>query len=466
MTTPAGAPSSALARRRSGDCKAKGAWICSINRFIEETIMVGLTPSALRSASIYQIFARNYTKEGTLQAAAARLGEAAELGFDYVYLTPIHPIGALSRKGSLGSPYAIADYRAVDPLLGGETGLRVFIDEAHRLGMGVIMDVVYNHSSPDSVLVREHPEWLWKGPGNKPSPRIPDWSDVVDLDYSHEKLRDYQIESLEAWARFGFDGFRCDVASLVPVEFWIEARRRLAAVKPVLWLAESVHKEFVAACRRRGLYAASDPELHAAFDISYDYDGREELEEAWRGQSSLAGYLRHLEVQEALYPARAVKLRFLENHDQARAAARFGRGARLRNWTLFSMLLPGTYMAYMGEEFAQERRIGLFDREPMLAEEGDPGFRPFFARALSLSRRIKVEAPAFEASLLAEGVVMVRRQGEGEGYSVVLNLDGRSGTIALPRGVALGAGEALMGEATEPGGGSLVLGREPLVLKD
>jgi glycosidase len=439
--------------------------------------MIEPKPETLRSASIFQIFVRNYTEQGTLQAAAARLAEPAGLGFDYVYITPIHPIGALKRKGSLGSPYAIADYRSVDPLLGGEAALRVFIDAAHRLGLGVIMDVVYNHTAPDSVLAREHPEWFWKGPEGRPAPRISDWSDVVDLDYSHKELWDYQIESLELWARFGVDGFRCDVASLVPLEFWVEARRRLAAGresasrKPLLWLAESVHSDFVTECRRRGLYAASDPELHAAFDISYDYDGREDLESAWRGELSLGCYLRHLKVQEALYPQGAVKLRFLENHDQGRAAARFDRGARLRNWSLFSMLLPGTYMAYMGEELAMERRIGLFDREPMREEEGDPSFGPFFARALALAKAIKAEAPFFDACLLAEGVVLVKRHGRGRSYTAILNLDGRSGRIGLPRGIVdtdLAAnrdGDLLMGERAEIIEEKLVLGSEPLVLR-
>jgi glycosidase len=427
--------------------------------------MLDLAPTALRSASIYQIFIRNYTKEGSLQAAAKRLGDVAELGFDYVYLCPIHPIGKLRRKGSLGSPYAIADYRSIDPLAGGEEGLRVFVDAAHALGLGVIMDVVYNHSSPDSVLAREHPEWFWKGRDGKIGPRIADWSDVADLDYSHKELWNYQIESLERWAAFGVDGFRCDVASLVPVEFWLEARRRLALVKPMLWLAESVHRSFVTECRRRGLYAASDPELHAAFDISYDYDGRQELEEAWRGQSSLAAYLHHLKIQEALYPADAVKLRFLENHDQGRAAARFGRGARLRNWTLFAMLLPGTFMAYMGEELAMERQIGLFDRETMLEAEGDPSFRPFFAHALSLTASIKAEAPRFDARQLSEGVVLVERSDGARGYTAILNLDGRSGGVALPPNVRLGS-HALMGTVPNIEGGMIELDPEPLLLRD
>jgi hypothetical protein len=255
----------------------------------------------------------------------------------------------------------------------------------------------------------------------------------------------------------------------VPLEFWVEARRRLgsrrpAGARPLLWLAESVHKEFVVQCRRHGLYAAADPELHAAFDLSYDYDGRGYLESAWAGELSLGYYLKHLETQEALYPADAVKLRFLENHDQGRAAARFGRGARLRNWTLFSMLLPGTYLAYMGEELAMERRIGLFDAEPMKAEEGDPSFMPFFAEALSLSRRIKAEAPLFDARLLAEGLVLVESGGAGPRYAAILNLDGRSGRLDLPgwRGIA---GEILMGEGLANSPGAVAIGREPLVVK-
>jgi glycosidase len=428
--------------------------------------MRSIEPAALRSASIYQIFPRNFTREGTLGAAAASLAGIAGMGFDYVYLTPVHPIGKSRRKGSLGSPYAIADYRAVDPELGGEPALRAFIDEAHRQGLGAIMDVVYNHTSPDSVLLKDHPEWFWSGrpASGKPGPRIADWSDVVDLDYSHRGLWDYQIETLGTWARFGIDGFRCDVASLVPVDFWVEARKRVAAVKPTLWMAESVHKEFVVECRRRGIPAASDTELCAAFDITYDYDGREELESAWRGQLSLSSYLKMLEIQESLYPERSVKLRFLENHDQPRAAGRFGRGSRLRAWTLFSMLLPGAYMAYMGEELAMTRRIGLFDRETMQENEGDPSFKGFFTEAMALSRRIKTEAPVFEATMPAEGVVVVERRGEGRRYIAVLNLDGRSGKLNIPS-PRIHSPKILLGDISGWNDGILNLGPEPLILE-
>jgi len=443
--------------------------------------MIAFTPESLGKASIYQIFARNYTREGTLKAAAQRLREVAELGFDLVYLTPVHPIGELKRKGVLGSPYAIADYRAVDGALGGEEGLRSFIDEAHRLGLGVIMDVVYNHTAPDSLLAREKPEWFWKGSEGKPGPRVADWSDVADLDYSRRDLWEYQIATLEKWARFGADGFRCDVASLVPVEFWVEARSRLSAIKPLIWLAESVHKEFVRDLRRAGMYAASDPELHAAFDITYDYDGREELEAAWKGEGSLGYYLKLLEVQECLYPAGATKLRFLENHDQVRAASRFD-GARLRNWTALAMLLPGTFMAYMGQELALRKRIGLFDLETMDEKDADRGFRAFFSAAHALSRKIKAEAPIFDAVLLAEGLVMVTRSAAREGagsprigaataprYVAILNLDGRSGSMNIPSIPPLEAGDLLDGREIalrreERGGARLDIGPEPAIM--
>lgn len=288
-----------------------------------------MPPQTLRASSIYQVFVRNYSSAGSFDAALPALDAAKGLGFDIVYLTPIHPSGTKARKGTLGSPYAISDYRSIDQALGGEAGFRRFVDAAHARGLKLIIDVVYNHTSPDSILARTHPDWFWKDPTGAPAPRFPEWSDVVDLDYSVRDLWDYQIETLERWVHFGVDGFRCDVASLVPVPFWVEARKRVAAIRQCIWLAESVHKEFIAEMRSRGFYAACNAELHEAFDISYDYDARTELESAWAGTGPLVAYLHHLSLQGCMLPANAIKARFLENHDQTRAAFHFGTGARL-----------------------------------------------------------------------------------------------------------------------------------------
>jgi glycosidase len=420
------------------------------------------TSPELRGSSIYQIFVRNYSMEGTFQKALPALDAAKRLGFDIVYLTPVHPVGKARRKGSLGSPYAIADYRTIDPALGGEEGFRHFIDTTHSLGLKLIIDVVYNHTSPDSVLVSEHPAWFWKGPSGMPVPRVADWSDVVDLDYGQRDLWEYQIETLEKWARFGVDGFRCDVASLVPVPFWVEARRRLAMVKPCLWLAESVHKEFIMEIRSRGFYAACDAELHEAFDLSYDYDGRTELEAAWAGTGPLSAYLHHVQLQESMMPATAVKARFLENHDQVRAAHLFGRGARLRSWTVFAMLLPGTFFAYMGQEKAITRRISLFEKDPVDWDSGDADFEEWFAKAHRATKAVRAREPGFSAREIAAGVVLLERAGGMRPVAALLNLDGRSGKVPLPHSIS--GRDILSGRDLELEG-SVNLTGEPLLVE-
>jgi len=420
------------------------------------------TPASLRGQSIYQVFIRNYSPEGSFDAALPALDAAARMGFDIVYLAPVHPIGEEKRKGTVGSPYAISDYRAIDPALGGEAGFRRFLDAAHEKGLKVIIDVVYNHTSPDSVLVREHPEWFWKGPEGKPAPRNELWSDVVDLDHSNSELREYLIATLEKWTRFGVDGYRCDVASLVPVEFWVAARKRCAAIRPTLWLAESTHKEFVFRMRRRGFYAASDPELHEAFDITYDYDGRHELDDARAGRKPLSVYLHHLFLQQCMYPATAVKARMLENHDQPRAARHFGKGPALRNWTAFMMLAEGTFFAYMGQELAIEERPSLFESDPVDWTKGDAAFEAWFATAHVATKAVRAREPLFDARELASGVVLVERRGGTKPVAALLNLEGRSGKLELPFPLA---GTELLSGAKVELSGSIEIPAEPFVVE-
>lgn len=141
--------------------------------------------------------------------------------------------------------------------------------------MKCIIDVVYNHTSPDSNLSVEHPEFFYRKPDGNFGNKVGDWSDIIDLDYSNKELWQYQIDSLVMWAKI-VDGFRCDVASFVPVEFWKQAREAVAKVNPdCIWLAESVHSSFNVFSRKSGIYTASDYELFDAFDMEYDYDIRE-----------------------------------------------------------------------------------------------------------------------------------------------------------------------------------------------
>jgi glycosidase len=424
------------------------------------------TDQALGGESIYQIFPRNFTPEGTLDAAIPELARIAGLGFDIIYLTPVHPVGILARKGPLGSPYAIADYRTVDASLGGEVALDRFLAAAHALGLRVIMDMVFNHTSPDSTLVKTHPDWFIKGKDGKPGRKVDDWSDVVDLDFSVPAVYTWLVDTLLLWLDRGVDGFRCDVASLVPLDFWLEARRRTDAVRPTIWLAESVHKEFVGHMRSLGHYAACDAELHSAFDLTYDYDGREFLDGYLRGERPIGDYLGFIGLQSCMYPAGALKARCLENHDQERIASLVPQTDRLMNLNALWMLLPGTYFAYMGQEWALTHKPDLFSRDPLDRGAVDERHAAFFATAHPVLKKLRGTATACRFRELAAGVVLAQgRNDKGPVYTGIFNLDGRRGYLdAVEAGLSGFKGRDALNGTMAKIGKRLELCGEPVVL--
>ena len=383
---------------------------------------------------IYQIFLRNFTPEGNFATAVSRLANIAAMGFPHICLTPIHTIGKVARKGNLGSPYAIVDYKSIDPALGTVEDFQAFLEAAHKLGLKVMMDVVYNHTAPDSVLAMDHPDWFLGGSG-KPARKCADWSDVIDLDYgSSPQLWMELMSILVLWREMGVDGFRCDVASLVPVDFWKQARQRVNQYDPgtrkdkypLLWLAESVHPRFLKLIRDSGFGAWSEPELHSVFDLSYDYDGWERLEEVWAGCRPARDYLEYLYVQETLYPRGARKLRFLENHDQIRVAARFDTPETVRAWTAFSHFIPGRAFVYMGQELGLRHKPELFEKDPIDWTLGDADFKGFFVASLAAGEVAKREAPFFSWQELAKDVFLCERatstQDSASKYAALVDL--------------------------------------------
>ena len=323
------------------------------------------TEKTWRNQVIYSIFVRNHTQEGTFEGVRRDLPRIRELGADVIWLLPVHPIGEKARKGVLGSPYAIRDYRGVNPEYGTLDDFRRLVDEAHRLGMKCIIDVVYNHTSPDSVLAEEHPEWFYHKEDGAFGNRVGDWSDIIDLDYKNRGLWAYQIETLKYWASM-VDGFRCDVAPLVPLGFWREARAAVESVRPgCLWLAETVDPGFIAQLRAEGFGCLSDCQTYEAFDICYDYDIYHVFRDYLDGTVPLARYAEAVNRQEVAYPANYSKLRFLENHDQARAAFLVPDGPSLLNWTAFSFFQKGTGFIYAGQEAGCAHLPNLFYKDPV-----------------------------------------------------------------------------------------------------
>ena len=321
------------------------------------------TDKTLQHKLIYSVFVRNHTPEGTFRALEDDLDRLRALGTDIVWLMPIHPIGKEGRKGTLGSPYAISDYRAVNPEYGTEEDLRHLVDTIHQRGMQCIIDVVYNHTSPDSVLAQTHPEWFFHDEQGRPGRHVADWWDIVDLDYSHKALWRYQIDTLKKWAEI-VDGFRCDVASSVPLDFWVQARQEAETVRPgCIWLAESVHGAHVLGMRKMNAYCATDTELYKAFDMTYDYDLWPWFESCMTGKNTLQQYIDMLNYQEQTYPSGFIKMRCGENHDTPRLAHWVPEEDRLRHWLAFLYFCRGSMLLYGGTEFAPRKQVGLFDAD-------------------------------------------------------------------------------------------------------
>ena len=323
------------------------------------------TRISLRNQLLYSVFVRDYGKNGTFKDVEEDLDRIRSLGTDIIWFMPIHPIGEIGRKGSIGSPYAIRDYRAVNPDMGTMEDFVRLTEEIHKRGMRCIIDVVYNHTSPDSVLSREHPEWFYRDENGKPKAKVEEWWDIVDLDYSNRGLWDYLIETLCFWAGY-VDGFRCDVASFLPLDFWKEARAAVEKVRPgAFWLAESVQTSFVERIRSGGEHCLSDSELYQAFDACYDYDVYDGLADYLLRKGALARYLDRLNLQECIYPENYVKLHFTENHDRIRTACLVPDLRLRRHLLAFSMFQKGISFIYNGQERSAEVFANIFEREPI-----------------------------------------------------------------------------------------------------
>ena len=343
------------------------------------------TDISLRDSVIYSIYVRSHTPEGTFLSIIPDLQRIRALGTDIIWFMPIHPIGEKNKKGSLGCPYANKDYRTVNPCYGTYEDFQALTQAIHDLGMKCMIDVVYTHTSPDAVLVTQHPEFYYRKADGSFGNKTADWTDVIDLDYHNHDLWDYQIESLKQWAQL-VDGFRCDVASLVPVDFWKRAREEVAKVNPgCVWLAETVHGSFNVYNRICGQYAGSDSEMYSAFDMEYDYDIRGVFDNFLAGKAPLSGWLEALNFQETAYPDNYIKMRCLENHDQPRIASRLPDEKTLRSFTAMLYFLKGSTLLYAGQEYGCTHQPSLFEKETFVRNT-DRDISPYLKKLADIKK--------------------------------------------------------------------------------
>jgi len=328
----------------------------------------------VRDGVIYEIFPRAFSAQGNFNGITARLDDLKALGVNILWLMPIHPIGQEKKKGTIGSPYAVRDYYGINPDYGTKEDFKKLISEAHRRGMKVIIDIVANHTSWDSVMMKWPEFYEHDARGQITYPH--DWYDVAKLNYRNPKLREYMTEMLKYWIReFDLDGFRCDVAEDVPTDFWETARAELDKIKPDIFMLAEGHK----------------PELEVkAFDLDYSWPLHTALTNVLQGRGRAIDLSEQWEKEFKEWPRGSLHMRFSDNHDERRALARFGEpGALAASALMFT--LDGAPLLYNGMEVGDTTESGapaLFEKLPVFwpIAERRPEFPRFYKQMIALRR--------------------------------------------------------------------------------
>ena len=330
-------------------------------------------PDWSRRAVLYEMNVRQLTPEGTLRAATGRLAFLRELGIDIVWLMPVYPIGIEGRKGSLGSYYSIRDYCAVNPEMGTMADLDAFVATAHGLGMRVILDWVANHTARDARWIAEQPaDWYERDAEGRPA--VPwDWTDTAKLNYANRAVWEAQAEAMAFWLReHAIDGFRCDMAMLVPIEFWNETTRKLRAIRPDLFM--------LAEAEETNLFD------QGAFNACYAWQMGHLLEDVARQQVRVTALRDYLYADRGRYPDEAMRLAFTSNHDEnSWSGSEFARFGDAREaMTLFTFVVPrGLPLIYTGQEFGYDHAFAFFDRDPLPHSEANR-FTEYYRRLIAL----------------------------------------------------------------------------------
>lgn len=379
-------------------------------------------PAWLSGSVIYEIFPRSFSPRGDLNGVTARLDDLQKLGVNLLWLMPLHPVGQLQKKGTEGSPYAVRDYYAMNPAYGTKADLHRLVEEAHRRHMRVIIDIVANHTSFDSVMMAHPDFYKHDASGKVLSPY--DWTDVAALDYTNLRLRQYMTDMLLYWIKdFNLDGFRCDAAGEIPTDFWESARVELDRLHPgILMLAE-----------------ASKPELlRSAFDLDYSWPMMATLNNIFEHGAPASSLRATLEHEQAAFPAHSMHMRMFDDHDEQRALARYGAPGSLAAAALI-FTLDGVPMLYNGMEVSDPTESGapaLFENLKVWWQAGDmrpafPAFYNFMVPFREHQRALQQGATIWLHNSQEEHVVSYLRRTGDEEFLIAVNLSSSSfsGTV-------------------------------------
>jgi glycosidase len=374
-------------------------------------------PKWSKQSNVYEVNLRQYSPEGTIKAFEKSLPRLKQMGVEILWFMPVTPIGVMDRKenaSELGSYYAVKNYKEINPEFGTMEDWKSMVKNAQAMGFKVITDWVANHSAPDNPWMTTHPDFYAKdSAGNVIAPF--DWTDVRKLDYGNRELRDSMIAAMKFWINeTGIDGFRCDVAEEVPLDFWKECITELRKMKPVFMLAEG---------ETPGLH-------HAGFDATYAWSMMHLMADVYSGKQSVSYFDSVLNHSISVFPKNAYRLYFTSNHDEnSWNGTEFEKyGDASKAFAVFSQTMYQSIpLVYSGQEVPNKKRLKFFIKDPIVWDKYE--MAPFYNTLLHLRKNNKALSAdaAFKKLVTANDVAIysyVRQKGKDR-VAVILNLSGR-----------------------------------------
>jgi len=376
-------------------------------------------------SNIYEVNLRQYTAEGSFHAFEAHLPRLRDMGVEILWFMPITPISLKGRLGSLGSYYACSDYLTTNPEFGSPEDFKSLVEAAHRLGFRVLIDWVANHTGQDHRWTREHPEFYRRNSdGNFFDAH--GWEDVIDLNYDVPELRETMIRSMKFWVdNFAIDGFRCDMAMLVPLDFWKEARTNIDGTRPLFWLAE-----------------CEDISYHDVFDASYTWKFLHAMEEFRKSPISPDILYDVLQFYNDSFPPGAIRAYFTSNHDEnSHSGSEYERlGDAALPFAVFCCTWNGIPLIYSGQELPNRKRLEFFEKD-QIEWKMPCALHDFYKTLLKLRKRnpaLRAGDPSVTTFKLANNakhpvMSFLRRNATNE-VLVILNLSANIVSLNLSSG--------------------------------
>jgi alpha-amylase len=368
----------------------------------------------LKGSNLYEVNIRQYTPEGTFNAFASHLPRLKDMGVQILWFMPIHPIGSLNRKGSLGSYYSVQNFEAVNPEYGTLADFKNLVEQIHALDMKIIIDWVANHAAWDNLWTTTNPEFFIQDEQGNFKNAF-DWDDVIQINHTSEGEQKAMINAMKYWViDMDIDGFRADLAHLTPLPFWINARLQLAPFKKdLIWLAET-----------------EEPSYHQAFDMSYTWKWMHAVELFVRKEKSLLDCVAILKEHKNIFYAQALRLFFTSNHDEnswnGTEYEKYGIFAKAL--AVFAFTYGGVPLIYSGQELPNKKRLQFFDKDT-IEWDGTFDLHDFFKALLTLRKRKEKLFSAdntlvtiFE-ELLSKNILAYHIKNEEEEVLVLLNMN-------------------------------------------